>query len=135
MDIVKKFLSAEDLFIITQEMGKHNDMLTKEIIKDAIVGQLCVDEFVNKTNKEIEDLDCSEIYTLLAQNNMLHRFSTEIENYNIIDKIMYSEYATNNVLIGMVENFSQKLEEATQDFNPQQILSEIKSVVDDKGEK
>lgn len=86
MNIVKTFLSAEELSYIITELNKQETALQREIVKVGLVCQMCVDYFIEHIN---EFSDCGEIYNKAQEDGVAELLPIHIRNYYVIDKIFY----------------------------------------------
>lgn len=122
MKIVKNYLSAEELSFIVSSIEEQDNLVNKQIIKDGIIAQLCVDEFIDK---ETTELTCNEIYNKVAENGILSKFKNEIINYDLIDKMTISLEA---ILFYGLNDLSKKVDEIPKDFNLETMINSLKEV-------
>lgn len=123
MKIVKNYLTAEELSFVISSIKEHETLIEKQIIKDGIIAQMCVDEFINKENQE---LTCDDIYNEVAKDGILSKFKEEIVNYDLIDKMTISLEA---ILFYGFNDLSKKIDTVPKDFDLEQVINSLKEVI------
>ena len=125
MKIIKKYLTSEELAFIVNTINQEEDLVTKEILKVALVAQCCIDEF-----QEIESgTTCNDIYDKIVscdECDMIETMSTQIHNWYAIDN------CCNNEIVDLVANFlsivGNRIDKFAEDISNETLQNSIDQV-------
>ena len=127
MKIIKKYLTSEELAFIVNTINQEEDLVTKEILKVALVAQCCIDEF-----QEIEEgTTCNDIYDKIVSYNeqdIIGDMATRINNWYAIDKCINGQFI--NFSSKAIEEIGKSIENLSKGIDMNSIL---KSLEDAKG--
>lgn len=119
MKITRDYLTSQELGYIVNVMLEKETALEKEVVKVALTAQLLCEDL-----GEFED--CNDIYDKVVANGI--DFSSIINNYNIIDKLVAEETGINKVLNDFINNISIKLEDSIKNLDLNGAIKELKGI-------
>lgn len=102
MKITRNYLTSDELGFIVNSMLEKETALEREIVKIGLVAQILCDDL-----GEFED--CNNIYDKVIADNTIN-FSSIVNNYDIIDKIVTEELSVTNVIKDFVKDINEKLD-------------------------
>ena len=124
MKIVRDYLTSEELNFIVNAMLEKESALDREIVKVGLVAQLLVEDL-----GEFED--CNDVYDKVVTNSKIN-FSTIVNNYNVIDKIVAEELGVNNIIKDFVKSINERLDKVGNiDLNS--AIAQLKDMAEKEG--
>lgn len=129
MKIIKKYLTSEELAFIVNTINQEEDLVTKEILKVALVAQCCIDEF-----QEVEEgTTCNDIYDKIAsydEYDMIGEMCTKINNWYAIDNCSNSQII--DLITNAIEGIGKSIEGLVNNIDNnmlQKNLEELKGMI------
>lgn len=121
MEINRNYLKIEEIADIVDQMLEVDFSYNREVIKVSLVAKCCID-------LDFKDMVGTDIYNLLAKENMIEALETEVVNYYMIDKMVKEELSVENSLRAFLVSLDSHIESVAKRFPKS---TEIKTIVKD----
>ena len=121
----KKYLTSIEIMFIINEMNKHEDSVTREVVKIALVAQYTLKD-LDKENFE----DCNEIYDYVVKNGI--DLKKNIFNYQDLENIAKTEFGLDTFIKNFIISSSEEIKKSIENVDVNEVINKINEYSESK---
>lgn len=118
MELIRNYLTAEEMFYIVEEVSSKENPVEREIIKIGVLAQILIKDL------EVAGETCDTIYNYIYEKDCIDLLKS-VKNYEDIDKFVSENIGMTNMINNFLDDISAKIDVCAKSVDAENIQNII----------